>query len=513
MARQRFRVGIVGLQPGRSWAAIAHLPALATLTDDFEVVGVANTSLASAEAAAKACGLPRAFADIESLVTSPDVDIVAVTVKVPHHLAITRAALQAGKHVYCEWPLGNGLAEARELAEIARLEGLLGVIGTQARMAPEVLYLRQLLLEGYVGEVLSTTLVGNGGVWGPVIQTFNAYVLDIRNGATMLSIPVGHTLAAVQDVLGPLVEVSARLDNRRHSASVVETGETRAITAHDQVLFTGRLASGAPLSLHYRGGTPRGIGFSWEIHGTEGDLQVTAAFGHSQLTQLTLHSARGDGTALSPLVVPTEYLEGCPADPLSGNVARVYRRMAADLRNRTRTAPTFDDAVALHELLAAVEQSAATGQRVAVAASPATIEQRTTAPTAEDLERLEAQRDWVRGHFAEEAQHKYANLADKLRLLQAILDAEWIDGEETLKLQCLGITLGDALAQELGAEWVMVEDEYGRDPALSIPGTTTLLFPLTMISKRVERGEQVDVQALFDGVLGHVRSDADGAGA
>src|SRR5262249_43005181 len=153
MTRQRFRVGIVGLQPGRSWAARAHVPALRALSESFEIVGVANTSLLSAEKAAAATGLPRAFAHVGALVAAPDVDIVAVTVKVPHHLAIVQAAIEAGKHVYCEWPLGNGLAEAETLASLARSKGVLGVVGTQARVAPEIQHLRQLIADGFVGEV------------------------------------------------------------------------------------------------------------------------------------------------------------------------------------------------------------------------------------------------------------------------------------------------------------------------------------------------------------------------
>jgi hypothetical protein len=122
--------------------------------------------------------------------------------------------------------------------------------------------------------------------------------------------------------------------------------------------------------------------------------------------------------------------------------------------------------------------------------------------------RIESQRDWVRGHFEAAAQHKYAILAEKLRLLQTILDAEWIERHETFKLQCLGITLGDALCQELRMEWVMVEDDHGRDPALRLPGTTVIVFPLTMISKRVERGEIPNVAILFRGVVQDVREMA-----
>lgn len=128
-----------------------------------------------------------------------------------------------------------------------------------------------------------------------------------------------------------------------------------------------------------------------------------------------------------------------------------------------------------------------------------------TLPSAEDAEQIEAQRRWVREHFDENARQLYEHRDEKLRLLQTILDAGWIEASETVKLQCLGITLGDALVQELGLEWVMVEDEYGRDPAIRKPGTTVIAFPLTMISKRVERGDAVVVRDLFDGVVDHVR--------
>ena len=90
MAGQRFRVGIVGLKPGRGWAVQAHIPALRALSETFEIVGVANTNRASAEEAAAATGLPRAFADVAELIASPEVDIVTITVKVPYHLGSRR---------------------------------------------------------------------------------------------------------------------------------------------------------------------------------------------------------------------------------------------------------------------------------------------------------------------------------------------------------------------------------------------------------------------------------------
>jgi predicted dehydrogenase len=244
------------------------------------------------------------------------------------------------------------------------------VVGTQARVAPEIEYLRQLLAEGYVGEVLSATIVARGGGWGGFIQEkkTNAYLLDRANGATMLTIPLGHTLAALRDVLGEVAEVSAILATRRPTAQVGDTGEALPVTAPDQVLVSALLASGAPVSMHYRGGAERdGQGLLWEINGTEGDIRVTGPTGHTQMVQLALRGARGDEKAFGPLEVPASYRSGWPEDVVPGNVARIYARMAVDLRDGTHTAPRFEDAVAVHRIIAAIEKADESGERVSVA--------------------------------------------------------------------------------------------------------------------------------------------------
>jgi predicted dehydrogenase len=373
MTTRTLRVGIVGLHVGRSWASNAHLPALRAMPEAFAIAGVANASRASSEAAAAAANLPRAFASVAELVASPDVDLVAITVKVPHHLELASAALDAGKHVYCEWPLGNGSREAEALAALARRKGVVAVAGTQARMAPEVRFAATLVAEGYVGDVLSSSVSGWGRGWGAVIDTaVNRYVLDRDNGATMLSIPIGHTLAAICDVLGAVSEVSAVMANRIPEIKELDSGTVLPKTSHDQILVSAVLAGGAPLSLHYRGGLPRsGPGLVWDIHGTRGDLRITGPFGHAQLVPLALEGARGDEPALHALEVPAPYHEGFAGHTATtGNVARVYARMAADIRGGSRTAPSFDDAVALHHVLDAIEASAASGTRVSPVNEP-----------------------------------------------------------------------------------------------------------------------------------------------
>ena len=116
----------------------------------------------------------------------------------------------------------------------------------------------------------------------------------------------------------------------------------------------------------------------------------------------------------------------------------------------------------------------------------------------DDIADLTAKRAWVCQHYDEAARHKYDTLDGKLRLIDTILRNKWIAPDETLKLQCLGVTFGDALVEKLGLAWVAVEDQYGRDRALALEGTSILVFPLTSISKRIERGEEVEVYGLFE---------------
>jgi hypothetical protein len=126
------------------------------------------------------------------------------------------------------------------------------------------------------------------------------------------------------------------------------------------------------------------------------------------------------------------------------------------------------------------------------------VDQKCEPLNPEDIAHLEAKRTWVREHYDEAARHQYDTLEGKLRLLDTILQNKWIAPHETVKLQCLGVTFGDALAQKLGLAWVAVEDDQGRDPALTLEGTSIRIFPMTSISKRVERGEEVEVYELFD---------------
>lgn len=127
-------------------------------------------------------------------------------------------------------------------------------------------------------------------------------------------------------------------------------------------------------------------------------------------------------------------------------------------------------------------------------------EQKIEPLSADDSERLSKQRAVIERFLGDDASNlqKYKTAAGKLGLLRALLDQNVFQSGQTYELQCMGIVFGDALVQHCGVEWRAVEDEFGRDPCVQVPGTTVVLYPLTMISKRIEDGENLDVFDLFN---------------
>ena len=357
--KRKLRIGFIGLNPKSQWAATAHLPALSSLSDDFEIIGVANSTFESSKTSAEALSIPLAFASAEELITSPEIDLVVVTVKVPYHYKLVKTALEAGKHVYCEWPLARTHEEARELETLAEQKGVVAAIGTQMRTAPEVKLLRKLITQGFVGEVLSTTLVAHDvGTWGDKTNSTYEYLFDRTNGATLLRIPLAHTMAGLQDVLGKITKLSARMVNRRTQTFVDDIEKTIPKTSEDQVLIHGLLENDIPISIHYRGGVSKGTSFLWEINGTEGTILVTGDNGNAQIVQLKMVGIKNDQSEHVKIEVDEEDLKGWPEFAGARNVAHIYKLIAEDIRTGSRNAPTFKDALELHELVEQIEKSA-----------------------------------------------------------------------------------------------------------------------------------------------------------
>jgi predicted dehydrogenase len=355
------RVGIIGVSPQRGFASIAHIPALQALPE-FEISAICTTRQDSADAAAKHFGIPLAFSDAEKLAQHPDVDLVTVSVKVPDHYQPVMAAIEAGKHVYCEWPLGRNTDEAARMLGAAERKGIRHVVGLQGQVSPAINYVKDLVAQGYVGRALSATMITCAPNWGASID--RAYQADRANGANLLTITGGHTVDALCYCLGEFRELAAFVVSQRDRISLEGTGEIVAKTSPDQLVVNGIVENGAVASFQVRGGMARGTDFLFEIHGEEGDLLLTATSRTSmQRQELNVQGARGKGAALADLPVPGKYrwVSGGVPPGSPYNVAQLYMKLAEGIRDGKPASPGFDAAVTRHRLLDAIVRASDTG--------------------------------------------------------------------------------------------------------------------------------------------------------
>ena len=360
----KIRVGIVGAtvtQGGSSWGQNAHVPALKALSH-YELKAVCTAHEDTAKASAAAFGAERAFHRFGDMAASPDVDLITVCVRVPGHKELVMAGLQAGKAVFCEWPLGANLAEAKEMADLARQRSLKSVIGLQARHDPAILYARDLIQQGHIGEVLAVNLVtvaqavlqrGPGRIW----QRVRA------NGANTLTIAGGHAIDALCAVLGEFSEVSARVSTRIPEWRDLD-GKPVPVDAPDCINIVGGLASGAEVSVSIAAVPSNPSGNRLEIYGREGTMVIRANASLS-LGPCQLQAGKGKEPLVS-MPVPSKYAvvpQGTPGGP-PYNVAQTYARAADSLRNGGAFDGDFNLAVQRHTLIDAIERSSATGRSV-----------------------------------------------------------------------------------------------------------------------------------------------------
>jgi predicted dehydrogenase len=344
----KIRVGIVGASASRGFASIAHIPALRALPG-FEIAAVCTARQETAEAAARHYGVPLAFSDPETLARHPDVDLVTVSVKVPDHYRPVMAAINAGKHVYCEWPLGRNTDEARAMLDAAEKRGIRHAVGLQGQMSPAINYVKDLVAEGYVGKVLTATLIGCAPNWGASID--RSYQADRANGANLMTITGGHQIDALCYCLGEFRELTAFAVSQRDRIFAEDAGGPIAKTSPDQLVVNGIVGEGAVVSFQIRGGMIRGTEFLFEIHGDSGDLVLTATTRASmQRQELRVQGAQGDAKD-----------QVSPASPY--NVAQLYARLGERIRDGNSASPGFDAAVTRHRLIDAIVRASETGQK------------------------------------------------------------------------------------------------------------------------------------------------------
>src|SRR5687768_1109865 len=230
----KIRLGFIGANPRSTWASQSHFPALKA-SPDVEMTAVCTTRAETAETGKKAFGAKLAFTDFREMARSKEIDAVAVVIKVPSHYEPTKAAIEAGKPVYTEWPLGRTTAEAEELASLARAKGVQTAVGLQSRVSPALMYMKEQVAAGYVGEVLSchVTSMRDGTLERPSNRTWQR---DASLGANTLTIANGHVIDALRFVAGNFVRMSCMVTTQAPQWYEPDTKQLVDVTSPDNVL-------------------------------------------------------------------------------------------------------------------------------------------------------------------------------------------------------------------------------------------------------------------------------------
>jgi predicted dehydrogenase len=283
------------------------------------------------------------------------------------HFEMVGAAIDAGKHVACEWPLGRTSAQSERLRAAAEAKGVRHMVGMQGRGSPALNFARDLVAQGEIGRVIAATLTQSLWVWGQPVSRDTVYLTDVRNGATALTISTSQAFDALCFCAGEARLVSAIVKASRDSTTLVETGETIPLSSPDQVAIIGTMENGGVASLHVKAGTPNALGCRMEINGTKGDMILEPPPGEPAVgihrANLDVRIARGIGGTYEAVPVPQSYFLVPPAafsNP-AYNVAQLYRRFAQAFAAGASPEPNFATAAKRRLALDAIQKASDTG--------------------------------------------------------------------------------------------------------------------------------------------------------
>ncbi len=355
---QTIRVGIIGASAQGGWARDSHIPVVLAL-GGLELGAVATNSQPTADKAAAAFGVVKAYGNGLDLILDPDIDLVTIATRVPDHRELVLAAIAAGKHVYCEWPLGRSVPEAEEMAQAARAAGVCTAIGLQLRSSLVVRRALSLIEGGAIGRLLSTTVYSATAGFGPNVAAPYVYLEEPANFANLVTIQAAHTIDLALALIGPLDHLSALATAQYPKIQIGDDHTSAERRTFDHVLVQAAAANGSTLALEVAGGRPPQTPSWLEAIGEEGMLRIEGG------------AARGMQTGrlrlfLNAVEEPIDEGELAGLPDAAVNVAAAYTAVCHDILLGTTKAVGFDHAVHLTQLVEDMFQSSRDGRRMPV---------------------------------------------------------------------------------------------------------------------------------------------------
>jgi predicted dehydrogenase len=357
MSDKRLRVALIG---AGMWGQRAHLPALMTC-DDVEVVALYHYRLEPLRAVAERFGINHIYADVEALFTeADDLDAVVISTPTDTHRDFVLAAADAGVHILCEKPIAYNVAQGQEMVDAVRSRGLVSEIGFIFRFSPVLQRMKQLVDEGYIGDLQMFESVGGNEQFIDAQKPLHWKMLRERaDGGVFVEYGTHHIDLAIW-FGGPITSVVA------HGLTLVPERPTRdggraQIETDDACSWIATYQSGGQaLFKTYWAALPVGAS-GIRLHGTRGSLaQHMDPRGRrqEQLVAATIDEPE-----------PRVLFEFAPSfDPQfdSGDFAlgllgrynvRLVKTFVDDIHKGHITGASFEDALAAQRVLAAIRTS------------------------------------------------------------------------------------------------------------------------------------------------------------
>lgn len=351
----KIRVGIIGTG---GWARYGHIPTLQAL-DAFEIVALSGRNLEKVRGYANDFSIPLAFDNADDLINHPEVDLVVVLAPTPEHGQLTLKVIEAGKDVYCEWPLSTNTAQSEAILARAKAKGVKHIIGLQRRFSPSSRYWHDLVKQGYIGKIRAVRMSVGVDAFAEVMPEFAKWAVDPANFTHLLSIYGGHFQDMLFHNLGFPEKLTAVVENQFPITTIAETGEKIPYSAPNEVMVVGTLPTGGLFSIQLEGGQTHRTGLQIDVTGTEGALRITNSRGFHNTEDSIVEGMNNGAESFVKLPVPSQYTS-LPVPHLDASaleVAYLYDAIARDIATGSHEATSFEDAVRMHKLIDRIAQS------------------------------------------------------------------------------------------------------------------------------------------------------------
>jgi predicted dehydrogenase len=385
----RLKVAVVGASisnspDGRERFAIrAHLPALKHLSEEYDVVAVCTTRMETATETARRFDIPYAFDNVERMLSEmPEIDVVCVAVRPAIHHKVVMAALRAGKHVYCEQPLGVTTSQAKEMYDLAREKGVRTVVGHQHHYDPAALQMADMVRHGYIGKPLAFSS-SNFGPNHIAPRPSHRVWLFQQEACGHPGFRSMHSLQRVIGVLGDVREICADMRVLVPERPNLDGGEPLKTTQVNNLNFLMRVGDDVMGTLQVSLTAWFGTGWIFQAYGTEGMLMVKvednpnrekiSVKGDPRSGELKLYGARIDlpkyiANPVAPELLQREfqeipleakhfYVTGIEESRATFPVAQMWYAFAKAIQSGGECTPNFRDELKMHCVMDATELS------------------------------------------------------------------------------------------------------------------------------------------------------------